>query len=77
MSDRRQAALEYLAMRRSLGFSLEGEGRLLMNFIGYLEREGATQVTTERRAQRSRPPDMGNHPMAHPWRIHRTASRQP
>ena len=34
-------------MRRALGYSLEGEGRLLMNFISHLEREGATQVTTD------------------------------
>jgi len=47
MSELRQAALEYLSLRRSLGFSLEGDGRLLMNFIDHLERDGATQVTTE------------------------------
>src|SRR5712691_4796307 len=47
MSDLRQAAQDYLAMRRALGFSLEGQGRLLISFIGYLEQAGATSITTD------------------------------
>ena len=31
-----QAAEEYLAMRRSLGYKLEQQGQLLLEFVGYL-----------------------------------------
>jgi integrase/recombinase XerD len=47
MSGLRQAAEDYLAMRRALGFSLEGQGRLLISFIDYLEQAGATSITTD------------------------------
>ena len=47
MSRLRQAAEDYLAMRRSLGYKLQGEGRLLMDFISHLECAGAATVTTE------------------------------
>jgi len=47
MSALRRAAEEYLAMRRSLGYRLVNQGRLLANFIGYLERAGATTITIE------------------------------
>jgi hypothetical protein len=43
----RQAAADYLAMRRALGFSLLRDGRWLMNFIDYLEQQGAAHITTE------------------------------
>jgi integrase/recombinase XerD len=43
----RQAAGEYLAMRRSLGYKLQRQGPLLLDFIGYLERAGAATVTIE------------------------------
>lgn len=42
----RQAAEDYLAIRRALGFKLVNQGRLLMEFIDYLERAGATRLTT-------------------------------
>jgi integrase len=37
---------DYLAMRRSLGFKLTSYGRLLDDFVAYLEAAGATTVTT-------------------------------
>ena len=37
MSILREHGTAYLAMRRSLGYKLDGHGRLLMEFIGYLE----------------------------------------
>lgn len=47
MTSLREYAEDYLAMRRNLGFTLEGHGRMLMDFIGYLEDAGATTVTTD------------------------------
>jgi len=47
MSPLRQAAEDYLAMRRSLGYKLHRQGPLLLDFIGYLERAGATTITIE------------------------------
>jgi integrase len=38
---------DYLTVRRRLGFSLERAGRLLPDFVGYLERVDAPGVTTE------------------------------
>ena len=45
MSLFRQRAEEYLEIRRSLGFQLVEHGRLLMQFVDYLERAGATRLT--------------------------------
>src|SRR5260370_26180447 len=47
MSGLRQAAEEYLAMRRALGFKLTTQGRHLMSFTGYCEARHAGHVTTE------------------------------
>ena len=47
MSTLREHGTAYLAMRRSLGYKLDGHGRLLMKFIGYLEDHGHGTVTTE------------------------------
>jgi integrase/recombinase XerD len=47
MSHLRQAVDDYLAMRRSLGFSLAREGRWLLDFAGHLEQAGSARVTTE------------------------------
>src|SRR6516165_6238084 len=47
MSILREHGTAYLAMRRSLGYKLDGHGRLLMKFIGYLEDHGHRTVTTE------------------------------
>jgi integrase len=43
----RQAAEEYLAMRRALGFKLTTQGAHLMSFVGYCEARGAGHITTE------------------------------
>lgn len=41
----RQRAEDYLAMRRTLGFTLVAEGRLLLNFADRLDRDGQNTVT--------------------------------
>lgn len=38
---------EYLAIRRSLGYRLDGHGPLLREFVGWLEQRGATLITAE------------------------------
>ncbi len=43
----RQAAEEYLAMRRALGFKLTTQGRHLMRFIEFCEARHAGHITTE------------------------------
>jgi integrase/recombinase XerD len=47
MSALRQRAEEYLKMRRSLGYKLQRQGPMLLDFISYLEHAGASTVTTE------------------------------
>ena len=46
MSSLRQALAGYLAVRRSLGYGLARQEKLLAQFITYLEDAGATTVTT-------------------------------
>src|SRR6266508_611600 len=43
----RQAAEEYLALRRALGFKLAIQGRCLLGFVDFLEQAKATRITTE------------------------------
>jgi integrase/recombinase XerD len=43
----RQAAEQYLAMRRALGFKLCTQGRLLLSFVAYCEQHGIDRVTTD------------------------------
>jgi len=45
MTTLRQAARDYLRLRRSLGFALEVPGRMVEQFAGYLDTLGATHVT--------------------------------
>ena len=45
MNTLRQAALEYLAMRRSLGFKLQRPAAQLFNFITFMERHRAPYIT--------------------------------
>jgi integrase/recombinase XerD len=45
MNTLRQAAQEYLAMRRSLGFKLQRPAPVLLNFITFMERHRATYIT--------------------------------
>jgi integrase/recombinase XerD len=47
MSDLRQAATDYLAIRQALGFQLRGYDRLLGDLIEDLQRTGAPTLTTE------------------------------
>ncbi len=43
----RDAAADYLALRRGLGYKLETQGQVLAGFVGYLEQTGAATVTIE------------------------------
>lgn len=45
MTDRQQAAIDYLAVRRALGFKLRGHDLLLADFLDHLEASGATTIT--------------------------------
>jgi len=47
MSGLRAAAENYVAIRRSLGFKLNQTGRLLPDFIDYLDNAGAATITTD------------------------------
>lgn len=47
MSPLRHAVADYLSIRRALGYQLERAGRLLAQFVDYLEEVGAETVTTE------------------------------
>lgn len=47
VSGLRVAVDQYLIVRRRLGFKLERAGRLLPHFVTYLERAGATTVTSD------------------------------
>ncbi len=47
MSTLIDAVKDYLGLRRRLGYKLEDAGRWLMGFASFLEREGATHITTE------------------------------
>jgi integrase/recombinase XerD len=69
MSGLRQAAEDYLAMRRALGFSLDGQGRLLRSFIGYLEQAGATRITTDLALAWATSTRPGVHPARHNHRL--------
>lgn len=44
-SDLRAAVADYLSLRRSLGFGLQRDAKLLAQFISYLEQRGTTVVT--------------------------------
>lgn len=48
MSPLRQALADYLRVRRALGYKLERAGKLLPQFLDYLEQIGADTVTTDR-----------------------------
>jgi len=57
----RQALHDYLPLRRRLGFELKNEGRLLEQFVCFLEQAGAGYVTTELARVWARQP-IGAHP---------------
>jgi integrase/recombinase XerD len=47
MSQLREAAEQYLRLRRDLGCQLREAGRLLHDFLAFAEREGVSQITTD------------------------------
>ena len=47
MNTLRSMLIDYLAMRRALGYKLQSEGTGLATFISYLETVGADHITTE------------------------------
>jgi integrase/recombinase XerD len=47
MSRLREAVVDYLTVRRTMGYKLERHERLLAQFVDYLDEVGATTVTTE------------------------------
>ena len=47
MSDLAAAVEDYLGLRRSLGFALRDQDRLLAGFVAYLDTAGLDTVTTE------------------------------
>lgn len=47
MSELRQAAADYLRIRRAFGYKLERAGEMLPRFIDYLEANGADTITIE------------------------------
>jgi integrase len=47
MSTLRTAMADYLALRRCLGYKLERAGRVLAEFVGFAEAQGAQHVTVE------------------------------
>ena len=46
MSALRDAAHEYLQVRRALGFKLGQQGRMLLQFVDFVDRPGAAVITT-------------------------------
>jgi hypothetical protein len=45
MSDLHEVLRDYISLRRSLGFKLEREGRLLPDFVAFLDRSGSPFIT--------------------------------
>ena len=68
MSSVRTAAEDYLAIRRSLGFKLGMQGRVLMEFVEYLEQMGLPTVTTEVAVEWATKPS-GASPLWHTMRL--------
>ena len=65
MSQLRDALDDYLTIRRQLGFKLENDGRLLAEFVAFVEHAGHTTVTTQLAVAWARQP-VGVKP--HRWR---------
>lgn len=47
MTTLRQSVVDYLAVRRTMGFKVEGLSKLLLSFVAFAEARGATRVTTD------------------------------
>jgi len=68
MTALRQIAAGYLAMRRSLGYQMTSQGRLLMDYISHLEDTGQATVTVANAVSwATRPP--GTSPIWHSRRL--------
>ena len=61
MSRLRAAAEDYLAMRRTLGFKLVSQGRLLLEFIGYCEHQQLDHVRMNAAVDWATHPPKGGH----------------
>lgn len=61
MSALRQSLAEYLAVRRALGYRLEGAERLLGQFLDYLDAKGADRITVEDAVAWATLPGRGQH----------------
>jgi integrase len=61
MSDLRESLAEYLAVRRALGYKLEGTERLLGQFLGYLDAAGADRITVAHAVAWATLPGAGEH----------------
>ena len=68
MSTIRIAAEDYLAIRRSLGFKLETQGRVLMDLVDYLELIGLATLTTDAAIEWATQPS-GASPLWHAMRL--------
>ncbi len=68
MSRLRQAAAEYLAMRRGLGYQLATQGRILMSFAESMDAAGREVITTEAAAGWAAHPPRSTRPE---WRCRR------
>ncbi len=68
MKSVRTSAEDYLAIRRALGFKLGMQGRVLMEFVEYLEQMGMETVTTEVAVGWARKPS-GASPLWHAMRL--------
>ena len=51
MSDLQAAVEDYLTIRRSVGFTLDRAGKLLPDFVAYLDAAGAQTVTVAAAAE--------------------------
>ena len=60
MSALRNAAHEYLQVRRALGFKLRQQGRMLLQFVDFLDQRGAAVITTELALEWARQPGGGS-----------------
>jgi integrase/recombinase XerD len=56
----RNAALEYLQVRRALGFKLRPPGRMLLQFVDFLDQRGAAVITTGLALEWARQPAGGS-----------------
>jgi integrase/recombinase XerD len=64
MTDLRSAMNDYLAVRRQLGFKLDGPGRLLDDYVSFCEHAGEQHLTSELAVRWAR--SVNAHP--HRWR---------